>query len=556
MNGHSHKRYVQEANEELAAGEIENENGSLLWPAKHRQSTTATELYDGDESFPLDEELLTDASLRSRGQSPSVADERCGPVPGEAKARISHMPSSTVDALPVVGHSDETSQQTLQKSPDGTTEKTSEKDKVQRLPASKIQELTSSPQSLALYPASGSLQAEHHFLRSPPLDRQGMLRPFNGSAYLLSDSSSASPGSGLDGGAENYASLGLGDTRCPSNPGGINGKPKEGSSERSRPSVSSRTVSTPSLRSRHQTSRNSGGQEEVTRSTKSKRHVPSPLQLDSSKLLPSSRTSEPHPTSPDLAPSPMPLSIPLPPLSFPTYLQLELSSARPSPLYIHRPSSTDFPYESSKVKFERLLNFLLLPPQLEQVLWFGALACLDSWLYSFTLLPLRFFVALGVLGKWWGMTMAQEIKQLSGFVFLGLGRMWRRNRRTKEASALASESHEHQSRSRRASASEKLPQTTKTPGPHLSYDSTSGVGPRRPKTSSQRHRRTKSTPSALLPDHKADLLKGLVVLFSCLILMRFDASRMYHGIRGQAAIKLYVIYNVLEVSPYGSHTQS
>lgn len=30
--------------------------------------------------------------------------------------------------------------------------------------------------------------------------------------------------------------------------------------------------------------------------------------------------------------------------------------------------------------------------------------------------------------------------------------------------------------------------------------------------------------------------------------MRFDASRMYHWIRGQAAIKLYVIYNVLEVN--------
>lgn len=29
--------------------------------------------------------------------------------------------------------------------------------------------------------------------------------------------------------------------------------------------------------------------------------------------------------------------------------------------------------------------------------------------------------------------------------------------------------------------------------------------------------------------------------------MRFDASRMYHAIRGQSAIKLYVIYNVLEV---------
>jgi hypothetical protein len=34
---------------------------------------------------------------------------------------------------------------------------------------------------------------------------------------------------------------------------------------------------------------------------------------------------------------------------------------------------------------------------------------------------------------------------------------------------------------------------------------------------------------------------------SCFILLRFDASKMYHNIRGQSAIKLYVIYNVLEV---------
>jgi hypothetical protein len=50
-----------------------------------------------------------------------------------------------------------------------------------------------------------------------------------------------------------------------------------------------------------------------------------------------------------------------------------------------------------------------------------------------------------------------------------------------------------------------------------------------------------------MPSHKADILKGLLVIASCAILMRFDASKMYHGIRGQAAIKLYVIYNVLEV---------
>lgn len=51
-----------------------------------------------------------------------------------------------------------------------------------------------------------------------------------------------------------------------------------------------------------------------------------------------------------------------------------------------------------------------------------------------------------------------------------------------------------------------------------------------------------------MPDDKADILKGLLMITTCCVLMYFDASRMYHWIRGQAAIKLYVIYNVLEVS--------
>jgi hypothetical protein len=57
----------------------------------------------------------------------------------------------------------------------------------------------------------------------------------------------------------------------------------------------------------------------------------------------------------------------------------------------------------------------------------------------------------------------------------------------------------------------------------------------------------KSVPSALLPDDKADMLKGLLIICTSLVLLRLDASRMYHWIRGQAAIKLYVIYNLLEV---------
>ncbi|KOS22090.1 Protein TAPT1 -like protein [Escovopsis weberi] len=54
-------------------------------------------------------------------------------------------------------------------------------------------------------------------------------------------------------------------------------------------------------------------------------------------------------------------------------------------------------------------------------------------------------------------------------------------------------------------------------------------------------------PSNLSTFHKADLLQGAVIICSSLVLMRLDASRMYHLIRAQSAIKLYVVYNILEV---------
>lgn len=48
--------------------------------------------------------------------------------------------------------------------------------------------------------------------------------------------------------------------------------------------------------------------------------------------------------------------------------------------------------------------------------------------------------------------------------------------------------------------------------------------------------------------HKCDIAKGVLVLLASVILQRItDASRMYHSVRGQETIKLYVIFNVLEV---------
>ncbi|EXJ95490.1 hypothetical protein A1O1_00612 [Capronia coronata CBS 617.96] len=224
-------------------------------------------------------------------------------------------------------------------------------------------------------------------------------------------------------------------------------------------------------------------------------------------------------------PSPMPPSIPLPPMSIPTYLQLELSSTRPSQLYLHQSSRSDFPYESSQAKLERLVNFLLLPLHLESVLWFGMLTCLDSWLHTFTILPLRLLKSFYLLTKSWAINLMTEGHFVSNFVYNGAGRMWERWRRS---SMLQDPG---------PPASQSSPPETK-----LSQDGLS-----RDRKQAKYHQRTKSIPSTLLPDNKADILKGLLIICTCLILLKLDASRMYHWIRGQAAIKLYVIYNLLEV---------
>jgi len=296
-----------------------------------------------------------------------------------------------------------------------------------------------------------------------------------------------------------------------------------------RPQPNTGTTSTPLLRRRMSLSKGTGSSKpHHVSSTRQSKVTPLPLRFDD-------KISRRLGAIEDPEPSPMPPSIPAPPLSLPTYLQLELSSQRPSPLYIHRSITSDFPYESSRVKIDRLKNFLFLPPQLEQILWFGALACLDAWLYSFTILPLRFLKALSILGHFWAQCIIQDARFVAEFLYNGLGRMWRRRRRQESSSGSATVE------ASTAGPRIKLEHDQKPVAPQA----TTNRKARR--SSTHDHRRTISIPSTLSADHKADILKGLLILISSVILMYFDASRMYHGIRGQAAIKLYVIYNVLEV---------
>lgn len=51
----------------------------------------------------------------------------------------------------------------------------------------------------------------------------------------------------------------------------------------------------------------------------------------------------------------------------------------------------------------------------------------------------------------------------------------------------------------------------------------------------------------LQPSQVCDLLKGLIMVLCCSMMHYVDYAMMYHLIRGQSVIKLYIIYNMLEV---------
>lgn len=126
--------------------------------------------------------------------------------------------------------------------------------------------------------------------------------------------------------------------------------------------------------------------------------------------------------------------------------------------------ATDFD-STQEMKWERVTNFIAIPFHMEKTMLFGFFVCLDSFLYTFTILPLRFGVAL--------------------YLWIRNSLVW-----------LA--------------------------GGQKRY---------------------------LHSSHKCDLLKGCLIVSSCYVLSRVtDASKMYHSVRGQDVIKLYVIFNVLEIA--------
>ncbi|KAK9440585.1 DUF747 domain-containing protein [Metarhizium brunneum] len=448
-----------------------------------------------------------------------------------------------------------------------STNKTS--DSVQRLTAAEVQELTSSPDSLPIAPAPERHSIDQEMAAKTAEQREMLRQRFQSRSPdprrldTLQTNGAA---------AESYAGAGY---------AGL-WHVREGAQRQCSP----RTVSTPPTSRAQQYVLDTGSQP-----TSPRRYSynplprPTPLNLNGEAangslnghvLSPAIATSpaainaqQASPAAPSQGytspspPSPIPSMIPLPPMSLPTHLQLELAAQRPSPLYIHQSYLNDIPYESYAAKLERLKNVLLLPPYLERTLYFGALACLDAWLYTFTILPIRFFIASGVLIKWWGYVVSKEARWMLGYVRDGLGRLWERGR-TNQSRRPSDVSDRDRSRSR-SRVRELLNDDGGVSAPGLrdrSHHTKTDLhvdgneGPKSPLPSKRhpvpqlgtfRHKRTKSIPSSLSAFHKADLLQGAVIICSSFALMTLDASRMYHFIRAQSAIKLYVIYNILEV---------
>ncbi|KAL8372519.1 hypothetical protein RB595_002039 [Gaeumannomyces hyphopodioides] len=406
------------------------------------------------------------------------------------------------------------------------------KDGVRRLSASKMRELAASPDSLPVAPI-------------PDRGTPSLGHPL--SAGIVE--TAARPSMADQARAVLQSSLPLEpDRHGRSHRATVSDKPSA-----PRPTGSPRTLSTPPM-----SRRKSKEQPPPPAGSRRNSFHPTP-RLNGVQMPPVDGQPQPQPQpTPQLLPAETPVEsakLPLPPMSVPTFLQLELAGQRPSPLYIQHSYSSDVPYESSAVKFERLKNFLLLPSFLERTICFGALACLDAWLWTFTILPMRFVIALGVLVKWWGYVVVREARWSTGYVWYGLGRWLRRSRGRAPTRDSAGEESRSPSRARDASSApgsavEEQSVRFESATPRLG--ATKLAAPMRaPSRQQQRgrrgHRRTKSMPSNLTSFHKADILQGFVILFSCVVLMRLDASRMYHFIRAQSAIKLYVIYNGLEV---------
>ncbi|KAI8868786.1 DUF747-domain-containing protein, partial [Ramicandelaber brevisporus] len=155
------------------------------------------------------------------------------------------------------------------------------------------------------------------------------------------------------------------------------------------------------------------------------------------------------------------------PLSVGTSLSSSDNGGRPYSLWDHLVAEVSVPEGESDAiydaKRERIYNFLHIPMEIEKLMMFGIVVCLDAFLHTFTILPLRIAFAC-----------YQLIARLTN----------------------------------------------------------SSI----------------SSPSLWLsPSQRRDLYKGALVAIGCMMLQSVDVAQLYHSVRGQSVMKLYVIFNTLEI---------
>ncbi|CAN7938917.1 unnamed protein product, partial [Ixodes hexagonus] len=126
-------------------------------------------------------------------------------------------------------------------------------------------------------------------------------------------------------------------------------------------------------------------------------------------------------------------------------------------------------YEDRREKF---YIFFKIPRELEKFILYGFFQCADAFLFVFTLLPLRFMLALWFL-------LIYALKTVSSI-----------------------------------------------------FMKTRGAAPSR----------------VLQPAEICDLLKGVILIAVCFLVSYVDTSMLYHIVKSQSVIKLYIFFNMLEVA--------
>ena len=134
-------------------------------------------------------------------------------------------------------------------------------------------------------------------------------------------------------------------------------------------------------------------------------------------------------------------------------------------------------------------NFLTVPSKVEMFIVFGFFICLDAFLYVMTFLPIRVAYSLYLL-------FCESLGILTSFAQID--------------------------------------------------GSGTGTGTEM-KGSSEGRRRGMALRGHFHRSHLYDLMRGAFMLLSCYVLMQLNMSRVYHYIRGQTLIKLYVLTAMLEI---------